>query len=107
MESKPINRRLAVQLHQNWGLQNSDIFSRDELYWLLVQQMEWMVSHDMERLVQSMYRLDVNENDFHLAMQAVDSEVRAQNLARIVLEREQLRAETWVKYSSPHAESHD
>ena len=58
-----------------------------------------MLESDFERLVQTMYRLDVYESKFQAALRLPTVGERAVALATVVLERERQRLATWKKYS--------
>lgn len=95
----------ARLLQKNWDLTPPVDMDWETLRQALVLQLGHMMAHDVERLVQSMYRLDVSEPKFHAAMALPTAEERAQALANVVLEREMLRVATWRKYSNPRNES--
>lgn len=103
MESPDIHKTAGL-LHKNWGMEPPTLLDETAAGWECLRealrvQMLAMLTHDLERLVQTMYRLDVAEGKFHTAMEQPTQEARAAALANIVLDRELLRLETWQKYS--------
>ena len=100
MENQDIEGTARL-LQKNWDLTPPQDMDWETLRQALVLQLGHMMAHDVERLVQSMYRLDVNEGKFHAAMALPTANERAVALAQVVLEREMQRLATWRKYSNP------
>ncbi len=98
METEDI-RKTAQLLHKNWDLTTPSELDWESLREALRVQLLWMLECDFERLVQTMYRLDVFENKFQAALRLPTVGERAVALATIVLERERQRLATWKKYS--------
>ena len=98
METEDI-QKTAQLLHKNWDLATPSELDWESLREALRVQLLWMLESDFERLVQTMYRLDVFENKFQAALRLPTVGERAVALATIVLERERLRLATWKKYS--------
>jgi hypothetical protein len=98
MESPDIHKTAGL-LQKNWGIVPPTALDWEALRLALQVQMLAMLTDDFERLVQTMYRLDVAESKFRAAMDLPTREVQAVALADIVLERELLRLETWQRYS--------
>ncbi|MCU0450845.1 MAG: hypothetical protein MUC97_13555 [Bernardetiaceae bacterium] len=61
---------------------------------------EWL-DHDFGRLLNAMYRLDVDEAKFKLALTSGQGESVAHNVAALVLARLRQKAETRLKYTPP------
>lgn len=91
--------KAASLLHKNWDLATPEELDWDSLREALRVQLQWMLQSDFERLVQTMYRLDVAESKFQAALRLPTVAYRAEALATVVLERELLRLATWKKYS--------
>lgn len=60
----------------------------DELKCKLSALIQHLLQHDFERLLQGMYRIDINEEKFKKVMQIPDLTVIADQLAELILERE-------------------
>lgn len=92
-------RRLLVR---NWGLKPDEGWAdRAALLAALEAQVRHMLADEFERLVQTMYRLDVSEARFRQALALPDRDQQAAALATVIWERELQRLETWQKYSGP------
>jgi hypothetical protein len=57
-----------------------------------------LLESDFEHLVNLMYRMDIPENQFRVALQGNNREEIALQLATLVVERELLRVRTWNAY---------
>lgn len=94
----------ANLLQQSWGLNLAGDPSQrswEDLALALEAHLAHLLAHDFAHLVNVMYRLDVPEQRFNLAMAAPTLGERAHLLADAVLARERLRAEMRIRYSSP------
>ena len=58
----------------------------------------YLFEHDMHRLLNAMYRLDVNEAKFHEAMQSDSKEDAAFRIADLIIEREMQKVKTRLHY---------
>ncbi len=58
----------------------------------------YLLEHDMHRLLNAMYRLDVSEARFHEAMQTMDRDEAASRVADLVIEREMQKVKTRLHY---------
>lgn len=58
----------------------------------------WLLEKDMHRLLNAMYRLDVNERKFHEAMQSESKEDAAFRIADLIIEREMQKVKTRLHY---------
>jgi hypothetical protein len=58
----------------------------------------YLIDHDMHRLLNAMYRLDVSEAKFHDAMAGLDKDEAAAKVADLVLEREMQKVQTRLHY---------
>jgi hypothetical protein len=58
----------------------------------------YLMEHDMHRLLNAMYRLDVSEIKFHDAMQSESKEEAALRITDLVLEREMQKVKTRLHY---------
>ena len=98
MENQDLEKTAGL-LAKNWGLERPDTLDLESLRLALQVQLGFMLSGDFERLVQTMYRLDVSESKFQAALLLTTVDERAMQLANIVLDRELLRLQSWRKYS--------
>jgi hypothetical protein len=86
-------------LQKNWGLTPPTQLDWESLREALRLQMAYMISNNFEFLVQTMYRLDVDESKFLQALSLPMVADQAATLATIIVDRELQRLETWRKYS--------
>jgi hypothetical protein len=98
METQDIHKTARL-LQKNWDLVPPEQLDWEALRLALQRQLHHLLEADFERLVQAMYRLDVNEGKFLTALELPTVAERAIALARIVMERELQRLATWQKYS--------
>lgn len=64
----------------------------------LTELIRYLLDHDMHRLLNAMYRLDVSESKFDEAMQAASKDEAASGIADLVLEREMQKVKTRLHY---------
>lgn len=93
-----MERMLEQSLARNWGLEAGENKSLEEIKAMLEQHLQQLLESDLERLVQTMYRLDVDESSFHAAMRSTDTNNQAASLAELVWQRELKRIEWRLKY---------
>lgn len=58
----------------------------------------YLLEHDMHRLLNALYRLDVSEAKFHDAMQAESKEEAISQIANLIIEREMQKVKTRLHY---------
>lgn len=100
MEDKNDLSELAAMLARNWGMEFNDSFEWGELESLLAGRLGELIRSDFERLVQAMYRMDVDEGKFAVAMACSSVNEQASALSKVVLERELQRLAFRKKYRS-------
>ncbi|MFM2377364.1 MAG: hypothetical protein RLZZ165_2461 [Bacteroidota bacterium] len=98
METEDICKA-ADWLQKNWELLPPSDLDWASLRAALKARLEWMLQNEFERLVQAMYRLDVAESKFRMALAMPTVGERAARLSEIILERELQRLATWRRYS--------
>jgi hypothetical protein len=99
MEHSDLKDTARILMRQ-WGLPDTPGNSWEQLRQALKARLRELLDDDFSALVNAMYRLDVAENRFKAALEAGNSDLVAENLAEIVLQRELQRLETRRKYSS-------
>lgn len=75
---------LSELLHKNFQTETREQAPYQWLWENLKIKLEELINHDMERLVQLMYRIDIEESDFHRAMGEPQP---AEALAHVVMKR--------------------
>ena len=93
-------------LVQQWGIAalEREPFAHEALIEQLSRRVDFLLRHDFERLMTSLYMLDVSEEKFAEAVQRPAHEKPARILAEIILEREIERMHTRQRYSRPAIE---
>lgn len=64
----------------------------------LSKQLSYYLDSDMEYLINTLYRRDIREKDFHMAMQQPSIPQIADALAEVIIKRELEKAYTRAKY---------
>ena len=79
----------------NLDIPAAEISTEDQFLKLLTQVIQHLLDSDFERLMNGLYRIDVDENKVKLAMTTDDV---AENIARLIIQRELQKVETRRKY---------
>lgn len=93
-----LQKHLQVQQGEPLYEALPDTAGLTELKKILTSQISFLLDRQFERLLQAMYRIDVNEQEFR-AVLVGDAPV-AEALAELVLQRELKKVETRRLYSS-------
>lgn len=70
----------------------------DELKEKLTQIIRYFLDKEFERLLQAMYRIDINENKLKIVLASNPPENVAPTIANLIIERELQKVETRRKY---------
>ena len=106
MQPEDQSKQVLDLLHKHLKVQEGEPLhahqplSLRELRENLTTQIAWMLDYSFERLLQAMYRIDVNEKDFKAALTGASPV--ATTLADLVLERELKKVEIRQKYSQTY-----
>lgn len=87
-------------LARTWGVSTtpSPPAAYDELRDRLIARVEFMLRHDYERLLSSLYLLDVRERDLRAALEISGESAKAKTLAQLILDRETEKVESRKRY---------
>jgi hypothetical protein len=85
-------------LAQEFGLEVPDVVSQEELLKALEQRLDVLMGSQPIRLVQILYRMDVDEI---AAAEAMDNANAAAALARLIIQRTQLKVATRAAFRPP------
>jgi hypothetical protein len=89
----------AALVRRDFELESKvDLIDEEELQRLLANQIAYMIEHQLELLLSTMYRLDIPEDKVHLALSPLSSEAPNVALAKLVIERQKQRAHTKLTY---------
>lgn len=75
--------------------------SYEMLHKKLTERITYLLLHDMEKLLQLFYRIDVAEKDVKRVFAQHDPKLIAPQLAELVMRRELKKAETRITYRKP------
>src|SRR5258708_10995523 len=92
-------KELIQDLNRSYELQLADHLSIDQLEALLAERINTMIRGDFGRLVQMLYRVDVNESKLRQLLRDNTGEDAGKIIARLVMERQWPKIETRRKYS--------
>ena len=104
-----MNARQQIELHhalvQGWNIKPVATLqpALDEVLDALAARVAFMLRHNYERLLASLYILDVPERESNEALAIADPAASARALAEAILHREIQRVETRSKYRSETA----
>lgn len=79
--------------------ENEAILDEEALITLFTTRVEELMQHDLDLLLSSLYRLDVEEHKIQRALRS-SSEAPARGIARLIIERQKERLRTKRDYSS-------
>lgn len=96
MDTKKQTQQLVVK---DFELQDPErqLTEADLLDWLS-EHIAYLIEKRMEYLLNTLYRLDVDEKKMHTALSPYALEPANIGLAKLVIERQKKRAETKIKY---------
>ena len=80
--------------------ENEQNFQFEELLKNFTRIISYLLEKDMTRLLNGLYRIDVNEEDFKKVLFESDSDKVAESVAKLIIERELKKVEFRKKYSS-------
>lgn len=76
-----------------------DIMHLDELKEKLEKIIAYLLDNDFERLLNAMYRLDINENKFKRAISDLSGKSASSEITDLIIAREIQKLQTRIKYS--------
>jgi hypothetical protein len=87
-----------LQLDEDEALMKEEHIDLSTLHEKLSMLVAYLMEHDMHRLLNAMYRLDVSEARFHAAMQSDSKQEAAIRIADLIIEREMQKVKTRLHY---------
>ncbi len=72
----------------------------NELRQWLIENIEWLIDNDFERMLSILYRIDVSEAKVRLLIEQNEGENAAAIIADLILERQAQKIESRKKYTS-------
>ncbi len=76
-----------------------DIVHLDELQEKLEKIVAYLLDNDFERLLNAMYRLDIDEEKFKMAITGLNGNSISKEIAELIIKREIRKLKTRIKYS--------
>lgn len=74
--------------------------SEEQLYHILVNSFDYLVENDFSKLLQILYRADVDQYKLKELLENSENQNSAEVIAKAYVERQKAKIETWKKYSS-------
>ena len=84
----PINTNLIPEINTSLDLRLAETLSYEELHSKLSEEINHLISHDFEKLVFNLYRIDVNEARMRALLAEKDGENAAALIADLIIERQ-------------------
>ena len=103
MDNKTILIQEAGELvKRDFELNHSQAFlTEEELLQSLADHIAYMLEYQMENLLSSMYRMDINETKVRAALHPSAPEPANIGFARLIIDRQKKRIATKLEYKQP------
>ena len=96
--------RLSELIIQDFNLDTEqgllEVGHLDELREKLEKIVAYLLDNDFERLLNAMYRLDINEDKFKIALSGMGKKVISAEITDLIISREIQKLKTRMKYRS-------
>ena len=92
-------KELIQDLNRSYELQLADHLSIDQLEALLAERINTMIRGDFGRLVQMLYRVDVNESKLRQLLRDNTGEDAGKIIAQLIIERQLQKIKTRQQFS--------
>jgi hypothetical protein len=96
-------KKVSDLIIQDFNLESEkslvDIQHLDELREKLEKIVAYLLDNDFERLLNAMYRLDINEEKFKIAMSGFSGNSISNEITNLIITREVQKLQTRKKYS--------
>jgi hypothetical protein len=89
----------ARQLQRVFDADHELASEQEELERQVARMVQYLLRHNLNQLLHILYRIDVEERKVKQAMLAASEEEVAENIARLIVERELLKAQIRFRYS--------
>lgn len=76
----------------------ADVNSLEELKKALARVVQYLIDHDLNRLINAMYRIDIPQHKFERVLTGEKPDLIASSLADLILEREKQKVLTRWRY---------
>jgi len=86
-------------ISQYFGLETPEVGSSyEQILGKLTRQIQFLLNNDFQALLNALYRIDVDERKFMLAIEDGTPDQVANNIAKLILDRIIIKAQTRLKY---------
>ncbi len=96
--------RLSELIIQDFNLDTEqsllEVGHLDELREKLEKIVAYLLDNEFERLLNAMYRLDINENKFKIALSGMGTKAISEEITDLIITREIQKLKTRIKYRS-------
>jgi len=96
--------RLSALIIQDFNLDTEqsllEVGHLDELREKLEKIVAYLLDNEFERLLNAMYRLDINEDKFKIALSGMGKKVISEEITDLIITREIEKLKTRIKYRS-------
>jgi len=96
--------RLSELIIQDFNLDTEqsllEVGHLDELREKLEKIVAYLLDNDFERLLNAMYRLDINEDKFKIALSGMGTKAISEEITDLIITREIQKLKTRIKYRS-------
>ncbi|MEO9483749.1 MAG: hypothetical protein ABJG47_09905 [Ekhidna sp.] len=90
-----IRKDFGLEVEMEFGDEKNEF---DRLEQFLIKQVNYLLDHDLNRLLTALYRIDISEEKTKDLLQSSKQGEIATNLARAIIEREKQKVMTRQKY---------
>lgn len=97
-----VQNELIAVLNTQLQLELPKTISENQLEQKLSEFIEHLINTDFERLVQILYKTDVNESELKKMLQTESGENAAAIIAKLIIKRELEKIESRKKFSNPN-----
>lgn len=107
MEEKELYPSLIEKLHKDFSLEKDLLPVKMDLTSIrnhLIEKVKELMGSDFQRFLNSMYRIDVNENKVREILNSKDKTAIPEKLADMIIERQLLRVRTQLLYKQSKLE---
>lgn len=92
------NELLINYLRRELAIDSAEAFSLEELTERLVNYINWLIQNDFQKLVNLLYKVDIQENKLRSVLRDNPDENAAELIAQLMIERQMQKIKTRQDY---------
>ena len=92
------NELLINYLRRELAIDSAEAFSLEELTERLVNYINWLIQNDFQKLVNLLYKVDIQENKLRSVLRSNPGENAAELIAQLMIERQMQKIKTRQDY---------